>query len=84
MMQSVLGNSSKVLVDQKAGSNLLYLPLDKLIQQSGAPAPGRAGAAPTPAAARSRRRRRPKPPVTLDPRRSRDALRSRDRGGDTR
>src|SRR4029453_1682722 len=28
-MQTVLGNSSKVLVDQKAGSNLLYLPLDK-------------------------------------------------------
>ena len=35
MMQTVVGNSSKVLVDQKAGSNLLYLPLDKLIQQSG-------------------------------------------------
>ncbi|HXR57672.1 MAG TPA: FtsH protease activity modulator HflK [Casimicrobiaceae bacterium] len=32
-MQSVLSNSSKVLVDQKSGS-LLYLPLDKLIQQS--------------------------------------------------
>lgn len=32
-MQQVLGNSSKVLVDQKSGSgNLLYLPLDKLIQ----------------------------------------------------
>ena len=31
-----------VLVDQKAGSNsLLYLPLDKLIQQSAAPAPRR-------------------------------------------
>src|SRR6478752_3888691 len=39
MMQSVLGNTSKVLVDQKSGS-LLYLPLDKLIQQSTAPAPG--------------------------------------------
>jgi modulator of FtsH protease HflK len=38
-MQSVLGNSSKVLVDQKSGS-LLYLPLDKLIQQSTPPAPG--------------------------------------------
>jgi modulator of FtsH protease HflK len=32
MMQSVLGNTSKVLVDQRAGSNsLLYLPLDKLV-----------------------------------------------------
>jgi membrane protease subunit HflK len=32
-MQQVLTNSSKVLVDQKSGSgNLLYLPLDKLMQ----------------------------------------------------
>lgn len=34
MMQSVLGNTNKVIVDQKSGSNLLYLPLDKLMQQS--------------------------------------------------
>ncbi len=35
MMQSVLGNSSKVLVDQRSGGqNLLYLPLDKLISNS--------------------------------------------------
>ena len=34
MMQSVLGNSSKVLIDQKSGSsNLLYLPLDQLLKQ---------------------------------------------------
>jgi membrane protease subunit HflK len=34
MMQSVIGNASKVMVDQKAGSNsLLYLPLDKLISR---------------------------------------------------
>jgi modulator of FtsH protease HflK len=32
MMQSVLGNTSKVLVDQRSGGNsLLYLPLDKLV-----------------------------------------------------
>jgi len=36
MMQSVLGATSKVLIDQKAGNNLLYLPLDKLVQQSAA------------------------------------------------
>lgn len=35
MMQQVLTSASKVLVDQRNGSNLLYLPLDKLIQQSG-------------------------------------------------
>ena len=34
MMQQVMTNSSKVLVDQKSGNSLLYLPLDKLIQNS--------------------------------------------------
>jgi modulator of FtsH protease HflK len=39
-MQQVFSNVSKVMVDSRNGSNLLYLPLDKLIQQStGAPAP---------------------------------------------
>ncbi|MEJ2651683.1 MAG: FtsH protease activity modulator HflK [Gammaproteobacteria bacterium] len=33
-MQSVFGESSKVLVDVPKGSNLLYLPLDKLTQQA--------------------------------------------------
>jgi modulator of FtsH protease HflK len=31
-MQSILQNSSKILVDTNAGNNLLYLPLDKIIQ----------------------------------------------------
>jgi membrane protease subunit HflK len=35
-MQQILTNTSKVLVDQKAGSNLLYLPLDKLMQMGAA------------------------------------------------
>lgn len=34
MMQQVMGNISKVLVDQKNGNSLLYLPLDKLIETS--------------------------------------------------
>ena len=34
MMQSVLGNTSKILVDQKAGQSLLYLPLDKLMDST--------------------------------------------------
>src|SRR5262249_45876928 len=33
-MQSVLSNSSKVLVDVQGGNNMLYLPLDRLLQQS--------------------------------------------------
>ena len=35
MMESVLDNSSKVLIDVDGGNNLLYLPLDKLMQGSG-------------------------------------------------
>lgn len=34
MMESVLSNSSKVMVDVEGGNNLLYLPLDKLMQRS--------------------------------------------------
>ncbi|HSC81492.1 MAG TPA: FtsH protease activity modulator HflK [Chitinolyticbacter sp.] len=45
-MQQMFENTTKILVDQKAGGNLLYLPLDKLIQQSAADAS--AGSAPTP------------------------------------
>ena len=75
-MQQVLTNTSKVIVDQKAGSNLLFLPLDKLLQLSAA------GAAP---AATDSAERAPTPELQsssppLDSR-SRDALRSRDREG---
>jgi membrane protease subunit HflK len=35
-MQQVYANTSKVMVDAKGGGNLLYLPLDKLMQQAGA------------------------------------------------
>jgi membrane protease subunit HflK len=34
-MQQVYTNVTKVLVDSKQGSNLLYLPLDKLMQSTG-------------------------------------------------
>jgi membrane protease subunit HflK len=33
-MQQIFSNTTKVMVDAKSGNNLLYLPLDKLIQQS--------------------------------------------------
>ena len=32
-MEQVLSNTTKVFVDQKAGNNILYLPLDQIIQQ---------------------------------------------------
>ena len=77
MMQSVLGNSSKVLVDQKAGGNLLYLPLDKLMQQGAAaaprPTPQRPAARRTAAPGARAGGRRPSPP------RAREGLRSRER-----
>ena len=61
MMQQVLSNTTKVLVDQKGTGNLLYLPLDKLMQmgEGGAPlaeaTPRQPEAVPTPEpAARAR------------------------------
>jgi membrane protease subunit HflK len=39
MMQQVFSNTSKIIVDQKSGSNLLYLPLDKLIQSGSSSSP---------------------------------------------
>ncbi|HTY99656.1 MAG TPA: FtsH protease activity modulator HflK [Rhodocyclaceae bacterium] len=37
-MQQVYASTSKVMIDAKAGGNLLYLPLDKLMQTVAAPA----------------------------------------------
>ncbi len=46
-MQEVYSNTTKVLIDSKSGSNLLYLPLDKIMQMTGQPAA--AAPAPSPA-----------------------------------
>lgn len=74
-MQQVYANVTKVMVDSRNGSNLLYLPLDRLLQQAGAP-----GGAAAPAAAPV--------PTPIDPSgtqsvdiRSRDGSRTRDREG---
>ena len=37
--EQILSNTSKVIVDQKGGNSLLYLPLDKLMGATGAQAP---------------------------------------------
>ncbi|WP_317205776.1 FtsH protease activity modulator HflK [Janthinobacterium sp.] len=52
-MQQIFSSASKVMIDAKSGSNLLYLPLDKLIAQSAAQDAGAAAAkaASTPPAA---------------------------------
>jgi modulator of FtsH protease HflK len=72
-MQQVYSNVTKVMVDSRSGSNLLYLPLDRLIQGQTAPAgPASAGAAAEAPQAPA--------PVNTDSR-SRDNSRSRDREG---
>lgn len=74
MMQQVLTNTSKILVDSsKGGNNLLYLPLDKLMQMSGQPGNSTSSildATPQLSTA---------PTATQDVTRSRDSFRSRDR-----
>ena len=85
-LQQVYSNTSKVMIDAKGQGNLLYLPLDKLMQAAGATVQspeGVGGSAEIPAQARSA----PvvsydTPPQVVDKgaTRPRDALRSRDRG----
>nr|WP_236674893.1 FtsH protease activity modulator HflK [Piscinibacter sp. HJYY11] len=43
-MRDIYAGVSKVMVDSRNNSNLLYLPLDKLIQQASAPAPAQPAA----------------------------------------
>jgi regulator of protease activity HflC (stomatin/prohibitin superfamily) len=50
-MQQILSATSKVIVDQKGGQNLLYLPLDRLIQRR------RSAGPPSPSTRRAPRRR---------------------------
>lgn len=70
-MQQVYANVSKVMVDSRNGSNLLYLPLDKLMQAAGASTAGAAVPAPAESAA-------PVGSAAPDAR-SRDGQRTRDR-----
>jgi membrane protease subunit HflK len=52
-MEDIYANSSKVLIDASKGNNMIYLPVDKLIEQrrQPAPAPGQATRAPAASAA---------------------------------
>ncbi|MES2422992.1 MAG: FtsH protease activity modulator HflK [Pseudomonadota bacterium] len=73
-MQQVYSNVTKVLVDSRQGSNLLYLPLDKIMQATGQTAAANPDAAPaatlpSPAVV---------PPVAADSR-ARDSSRTRER-----
>ncbi|WP_229007451.1 FtsH protease activity modulator HflK [Methylophilus sp. Leaf408] len=72
--EHILANTSKVLVDQKGGNSLLYLPLDKLMGASGAG--GGSNAAPA-AEKPAQESSQSSDAGVLD--RTRDAMRSRDR-----
>jgi modulator of FtsH protease HflK len=71
-IQQVLSSTNKIVMDYRGSGNILYLPLDKLMQQGGAAMPSEAQAA-----------QRPSPtepaPAEASPR-SRETLRNRDRG----
>jgi membrane protease subunit HflK len=71
-VQQIMTSTSKVMIDAKAGGNLLFLPLDKIVQMSAAGLPDVVGGA-KPSTADA-----PTPESTG---RSREALRSRDREG---
>ena len=76
-MQQIYSNVTKVLVDSRQGSNLLYLPLDKIMQRVGQGTDGSSGSAgmAAPSAAPQAPAVSTEPP---DPR-SRESQRSRDR-----
>ncbi len=83
-MQQIMSSTSKVMIDAKSGNNLLYLPLDKLMQAAGAAAPAAVAAVPE-AAARPLQVVPSEVPPQLEKQdgsvpRTRDALRSRERG----
>ena len=72
-LQQVYSNVTKVLIDSRSGSNLLYLPLDKILSGAGANVTSvEPGAAPGTAAA-------PNSPNVANESRARDANRSRQR-----
>jgi modulator of FtsH protease HflK len=85
-MQQVYSNVTKVMVDARQGTNLLYLPLDKLLQASGQAAPGAVAPAASASASAGNSAAAEVPASTSPPAvsqdvRSRDGLRSRDRDG---
>ena len=79
-MQQIYSNVTKVVVDSSKGSNLLYLPLDKIMQSVSQASNSAATAAVSDVAANATTPPAPVPSAaaTTDPR-NRDANRSRDR-----
>jgi membrane protease subunit HflK len=73
-MQQIMTNTTKIIVDQKGGQNLLYLPIDKLMQLSAAGAPAVETLPKSPEVTVA-------PPPAVPETTRRDSLRSRDREG---
>jgi len=73
-LQEIMTSSSKIMVDQKAGNNMLYLPLDKIMQMTAPTTPAPVDAMSRPAEASPGSEVAP-PAVS----RSREGLRSRER-----
>jgi membrane protease subunit HflK len=71
-MQQVYSNVTKVLVDSRQGNNLLYLPLDKILQQTAAAGGDSSAAAAAPAVPAT-------PPAAAGDARNRDNSRTRER-----
>ncbi len=71
-LQQILSSTNKILMDYRGSGNLLYLPLDKLMQQGGAAAPSESQASQRPA--------QTEPPAPEAGPRSRETLRGRERG----
>ena len=86
-MQQVYSNVTKVLVDSRQGSNLLYLPLDKLLQATGGATPtGVVPVSPSSSQPSAGTADTPNTPLSTSSNngqdsRSRENLRSRDRDG---
>ncbi len=75
-MQQIYTNVTKVVIDSKQGSNLMYLPLDKLMQATSSPL---APASASDASANGNNATAPAPAAASTDPRSRESLRSRDR-----
>ncbi len=73
--EQILSNTSKVLVDQKGGNSLLYLPLDKLMAATGASVPAASNSGQSAASVRSTSEQ------AASDESSQDQLRSREREG---
>lgn len=80
-MQQIFANTTKVMVDAKSNGNLLYLPLDKLMQAAGATAPVSTEAQPPRAPAPGAEGVAvPRTDAGVPDYRNREAMRTRERG----